>query len=1440
MATNRETPTQSAAGTERVNRFADIRSFEGTQARAWEELNYQLRPAPKPGHVETRKTRAPDGGVEWYDVYEDGHEEGFQAKFNPSLEDALGSMRKSVETVAALRPNMTRLTFVVPYDFTDNPNPQRRTDQKRWDDAVDNWRTDIAGASRLTFAVIRAGDVLEALSEERHAGRRMFWLGELELTDRWFDDRWRDTRMVVGERYTPEAHTPSHIEGDVAATVLSSRYVGQLRETALATIAMANDDIGMWGPHTDDVTQRLIELRDWLDANLGGPEDAEGYVRVARLSAFDPSAAATPARSLLSIVDRRRDETDPFTEVARALDRLRESLLNLLEMISGRRSRSTATRLLAVSGTAGQGKTHLLVHTARRLLDDGGAAIVLPGIRFGSGAWWTSMSGILGGISATSDQFFAALDSLAEANGQRSAIIIDAINESQSPEGWNAELPALISALAGYPNVALIVSIRSDYRALISLASEFSIVHHPGFAGSEAEALANYCAFFEISIPATSIFDPAFGNPLFLRMYCEVRSSASEAGSSRLSRSNLFDEFTKARGELILRTLRLDPAADVVQRAVTVVADLLIANSGLPVPRPVCESAVNALLPERNKWPSTLFGVMLSEGLIETSPAVASAGEVVGLPFQAYSEHVIVNRFLDELESAHGQLPRRRGFLKLQRKPPMIEYIAAGVASQPRFWRAAATILPERYGRELIDVVPVEVRNSALDMVTRESLKERPAKAFGERAFELLKQMLDTTLPIDAVELMLELAPRAHHPANARWLHRRLCAQAMPDRDAGWGIAVFDIEDESAALQRMLSWVDSGAQHADAESAVLVGISLMWLLSSPNRFLRDRATKALVELFRPRLTALAELLTLAQEADDPYVHERVITAAYGAVMRGGDADIGGVAGVVSALLEWRRQGLPINDLARDSAHGIAAWAHAKSVIDADTYAEFRPPYASAAPSEPPSRDELEALHGWDYEGLGQDAPWRAQSILTSCLDWLGDFNKYVVKGDVGAFSWHPLSGPPPVSDSDVLSTPNDDEPLDEIDWESEDLDQRVEEDPLGEVDADWAGRWIAAQAIDHGWTPERFQTFERSRSLSGDSPHKAERFGKKYQWIALHELLARLADNFHPSLKPWNDGVTAYEGPWDWYGRDIDPSLPTMLDPREARTSQVVSSNSAAWVIPRTPAMEPSIPGADWVARIDDLPTAEELFLPCGPDGQIHVALQRFSEWHRHDSRRRITNRRVRDQFLLQFSWLVPLGSGDAALEAIAEERLKGRWLDGAHKQRHQYFGEGAWAPISKTQDVPDTPIQLLGRGIRVIPTTEEYHWEGVSYDCSVDENFNFHTPTSQLLGSARWSGDEAAWLDGERVICRTFRSRDPAGLDHDAVMADYDWLLERLADLRVELVLGTLGEKRAAASEKAPAKRAMSWSDITYVGLLTPEPRSRVLGPSLEVQQVI
>ena len=61
-----------------------------------------------------------------------------------------------------------------------------------------------------------------------------------------------------------------------------------------------------------------------------------------------------------------------------------------------------------------------------------------------------------------------------------------------------------------------------------------------------------------------------------------------------------------------------------------------------------------------------------------------------------------------------------------------------------------------------------------------------------------------------------------------------------------------------------------------------------------------------------------------------------------------------------------------------------------------------------------------------------------------------------------------------------------------------------------------ARRWVFRRTLSLGWTPQRFGSQDQivGHDRRGRESHKAERWGKKYQWIAYHELLARVADNF--------------------------------------------------------------------------------------------------------------------------------------------------------------------------------------------------------------------------------------------------------------------------------------------------------------------------------------
>lgn len=1398
--------TASNGGSAEINLRA-IRSHEGSQARAWEELAYQLRPAPHSGHVETRKTRAPDAGVEWYELYEDGHQEGFQAKFHECLQDALGGMRESVEAVCAKRPDLTKLTFIVPYDFTDSGLAATTTDQDRWDAAVRRWRTDIPGASSVEFTTIRAGDITSKLTLAEHAGRRAYWFGGIDITDDWLRSRFRESELVADKRYTPEADSASSINEIIDATSCDPGFLETIRSAASRASTAARHDTGMWGPNVSSASALIDSLDEARAASFGDIVEAG---EVLPTDVPDLTEMAAIAGRLLDLAYARADSLPRYER--RNIDEAISALQALSDLGASTAARAMTQRAIAVVGPAGQGKTHALMRAVDACLRRGVPAIAVLGQRLSDKNWWPAVADFLDGLTVGSDEFLQALDSMAEARRCRALVIIDAINESQSPSRWRHELPAMLAQFERYSHLALVVSFRTDYREVVGAPDSLLEVRHPGFSGHEDEALRAYCELFGIPVPTKALFEPAFASPLFLRMYCEIMASDPHGNSDAPTRSTLFERYAAVTAKNVTRKLNLPPTSRVVAEALTRVADLLLQNDGRPIPRATAEEEVDALLPGRT-WPDTLFQQMASEGLLELRPTYDGT-ESAAFPFQAYSEHLLAGRLLAQIDSESATWFRRLTRTSA-RTSTRHRKLAKRIEAAPWSWRSLAVTLPEREGVELIDLLPAS-DDLRLHEALRESLTDRTSSAFGARALDLLRQLLiaDTDGDAGGVEAVLALAPREGHPGNADWLHEYLTPLNMAERDATWSIAAFQTDEYSDAYRRLTAWARRLSDGASREEIRLASVALMWLLTSPNRFLRDDASKTLIKLLCADLEVAAYLVAAARHIDDPYVQERVFTCTYGAVLVNGDNDRHGAHAVLESLTAWCRAGLPVDVIARDSARGIAAWSVDRGLLDGSASAGFHPPYGAPPPDEPPTREELEANYGPIKDADGNYTEWRASSILHSCLDWYGDFNKYVVKSDVEFFSWHPLDGPAPTANK--------------------------RDNPADEVNVDWAGRWIANRAIGLGWTTDRFEAFERNHDLRrGRDAHKAERFGKKYQWIAHRELLARLADNFHPAYDTWSTTQTAYEGPWVWYGRDFDPTLPPSVRRGGSQVCLVAQDSSASWATLSPPAMDISATPDDWVAKTDDLPGPSSMFACDDPDGRRWIAIQRYSTWDRDNSQRRGMTKRERDVFFLQFSWLVPQGRGGELYDFIEREGLSGRWMPDTSRTHHHYLGEASYAPIAATASAvehDDIPTKLAGLGIRPRPAVEHYLWEGNTLDCSIDVSVDFYVPTIELLGSALWVGHRAEWAVNGEVVARSVHYPD-AENGQDVLLADANWLAARLRELDAEMVIGTLSERHSLPLGDDDHSH-MAYSDVWYVALVSPGGGVRHAGPFLKVRR--
>jgi hypothetical protein len=93
-----------------------------------------------------------------------------------------------------------------------------------------------------------------------------------------------------------------------------------------------------------------------------------------------------------------------------------------------------------------------------------------------------------------------------------------------------------------------------------------------------------------------------------------------------------------------------------------------------------------------------------------------------------------------------------------------------------------------------------------------------------------------------------------------------------------------------------------------------------------------------------------------------------------------------------------------------------------------------------------------------------------------------------------------------------------------------------------QFDVDLIKRWVIKRVYEYGWTKTLFPN-DQSHDYSGRERPRVERIGKKYQWLALFELLARLTDNVWV-IGGWPNEARVYDHPaTDWFVRNVEPSL---------------------------------------------------------------------------------------------------------------------------------------------------------------------------------------------------------------------------------------------------------------------------------------------------------
>ena len=1365
--------------------FKSIRQWRGSQDQAFEELCYQLRD-PTPDGADLVKTGNPDGGLEWYVTLRNGVQWGWQAKFTFDIGTLLKLMEKSLRTVVEKRPNCRKLTFCIPFDLPDAPGAgEKKSARQKFEDRKKSWRNRIPGADRVRIELWSAGDLLERLV--RHSDRRglewFFWDKEV-FSPEWCARRLEITVQAAGERYSPELHIDLPGAFALEGLALSEAYwqrFGALRNAVLSAARQITVSHYTGLGVTPQLRALVRSLAEWerevpICVDLPRRLDLDRLLDLTR-TFHAATAAAYP----------HGPSSDKRHSLQHYLHRLTRTLRDFEELLRSDATDAARHGALLLTGEAGQGKTHLFCDVGQRAIQANRPALVLLGGRFSGRQVWSDIAEQLGLGHIGAEELLGGMQAAAEASGAPFLLLIDALNEAADPTAWQAELPGLLAEVAQNPWISLGVSVRSTFRQVVLPSdglSSIAEVDHPGFKGRELEATERFFGVFGLEQPRIPLLTPDFMNPLFLKLYCEglkgLGLSAPPGGADHLS--DVFERYLTWKRKRIVSRLQLDPETRPVEQAIDAFCKALANDNRDSLPRDRSAEIINTFAPGHHEWPDTLFGQLLSEGVLTEDvarhPSTDKPVRIVRFTYQRFADHRVVATLLKPF---NGDPARLRHALRAG------EPLRKRVLEAPASWIEAFSVqLPEQFGIELLDAA-----RWRLDSFTRppwerafvQSVATRRPSAVTQRSRELLSQVQRRSRNLRnlVIETLLTVAPLPQHPLNADMLHGRLKSWSLPLRDVAWSIPTYSALNDGGALDRLIRWAARGP-YPDYPDEVIerAAVPLVWTFTSPNRHLRDYATKALTRLLAGSLSVLPSLIRRFDGVNDPYVIERLAVVSHGAVLCRGRAMPQGAVDVASALKQVALAKTQVpNLITRDAVRGIYEWCLRQGLVNDQTYREMFPPYGSTPPGTPRTQEELKRTYY--RERCGQEGvPWPYGQVFGSIFN-LGDFGRYVIETKLEKFSPYPLSSPRP-----PLPRPR---PHSRVTYSVE----------RGQC-------WVFERVLSLGWTPERFATFDRNlRSWSGGE-HKPERFGKKYQWIALQELLARVADNFH-MRDGFNNQAVTYAGPWQFSDRDIDPTLPPPPRLRneddELTLRSTFPSDNERWWTPPGPKYHPDDEpvGDGWAVESDDIPEFEPLVRRKDENGARWVVLRAHYEWADKISEDEEGQSRYRrDLWSHIFSWLVRPSDRKALVAFLEQRSLMGLWMpEGRRHIDDAYLGELPWAVA--TGGEPDAwqeiePYDARGPlDPKVYPAWNEYYWEGNVLDCSIEDGVQAWVPAPILFAAEAldWDPGTRQWRRPDGTVVAQYRERS----GYSALLVREEWLKRVLRKTGNAIVFGWCGEKR-------------------------------------------
>lgn len=1024
-----------------------------------------------------------DGGLEAYLPSPTGAVEvAIQAKrFDGRLRDAQwrqidGSIRKALRE-NAIDGALTKYFVCIDHDLT-------ATERTKWETHVSKWSNEsrrFGYQAGIDFALWGAAELRAALLRPVHHGLALYFFDHPNLT---LEEIWQVTQTTIGnlgERYLPQLHARTTSESDlywfVRAASAKETFHEFVRERLVPELHRPWCTKSDWSaaakPLAASAAMSLASVVDALGDGCSWPSSVTQLRR--RLNGFN--------QSLRKLSSLRRDELENTAETVKEETGYIEGVF--LDYSFDRLD----CPFMIVLGEAGKGKSHLLAHLASNYVAAAGAVVFVEGGSFiSSTAPWQQFLSLID-FNRSVREFLSVFATMASATELPGLICIDALNETPDRNVWLNHLLLFAAELKQYPNLKLLVSCREDYadltlpNALLDSESPegWCKLNHHGLDIDIQHAIGQYFKAYNVIGTPAQCFQDEFRTPLFLKLVCEAfRGRDLPVGT--LSLTVVFQEYIKQTSQVIQK--RLDIRASQVDSALRALVALFV-NRGRPA---LPEQDVRELMLRFHSTTAeskSLLRALLSEGILHEGRKLAEdkiSYEIeVRFAYERLWDYFLSAYFWPVGQDVPGEV---LAHLKDARWRRLFEGVI----------RIFAMRLPESGLGEIHAVVQEDPSHTTrlLNSAFIDSLSWRQSRSFSDRTRAIVNVIVSHS-HYHVYDLLLRWVMHADHPWNAEYLHTRLSTMegGLAARDRDWTLWVNEQlagNGDWCGEQLLVLAEQSLGGQLNGEQTLRLATAVSWMLATTHVSGRRRIARALATLLRDRLDVAVELVSRFESIDDAYIVSGVLfaCAAIAHVAPSGDPALSRLAKAVHRIAFGQRDTIP-NMHMRFYAANLCETAFRMGCLPHELNVEsFRPPFESKWPSIQAKMKftQWETLVTADHTSY---ATW--SSVLRSTRPYDGDWGHYEMVPTVLAFQ------------NKRLNTRR-----------ASDHSKESAFDPFK------AQRFVAQRVVEMGLDAKESDETPAHGRISRDRP-EVERLGKKYQWIALSELLALLADNYHPTVE---------------------------------------------------------------------------------------------------------------------------------------------------------------------------------------------------------------------------------------------------------------------------------------------------------------------------------